>query len=439
MCAAEAEPVRPAGRTISTDRQVTRRRLLAATGSAAAGSLAAAGLGGCGSNTGRAQGAGPELSQWYHEYGEPGVRQAVRRYALGYRRARVRVQMRPGDYDRQAAAALLTDAGPDVFETAGPTIDQIRAGQVADLTDLAKPVLTDFVPAVLGQKTYRGRVYAIPQAIDMQLLYYRRSLLAAAGVPPPRTLDELVAAARATTTPDVKGLFLGNDGGAGALGATPLYAAGLCQVTDDGRVGFDDAAAAAALGKLRALYADGSLLLGAPTDWDDPAAFTQGLAAMQWSGLWALPRMVGAYGADVGVLPFPPDGRSGRPAVPIGAYACAVSTRAGPRLGLARDYARWLWVERTDHQADFATSYGLHIPARASLTGRATRLRAPLAARAVGFAADHGYTAPLRWTARCAVALQDALTRIIQAGADPVGQLRSVVWTVRSELDRTAG
>jgi multiple sugar transport system substrate-binding protein len=417
---------------------MTRRRLLAATVSAAAGSLAAAAMGGCGSNTGRADGAGPELSQWYHQYGEPGVRQAVLRYARGYRWARVQVQMRPGDYDRQTAAALLTDAGPHVFETAGPTIDQIRAGQVADLTDLAQPALADFDPTVLAQKSYRGRVYAIPQAIDLQLLYYRRSLLAAAGVPPPRTLDELVAAARATTTRDVKGLFLGNDGGAGALGATPLYAAGLCQVTDDGRVGFDDPAAADPLGKLRALYANGSLLLGAPTDWDDPAAFTQGLAAMQWSGLWAMPRIVGAYGADVGVLPFPPDGRSGRPAVPVGAYACAVSTRAGPRLVLARDYARWLWVERIDHQADFATSYGLHIPARASLTARATRLRAPLAAQAVGFAAEHGYIAPLRWTARCAVALQDALTRIIQGGADPAGQLRAVVSTVRVELDRTA-
>ena len=30
-------------------------------------------------------------------------------------------------------------------------------------------------------------------------------------------------------------------------------------------------------------------MLGAPTDWSDPSAFTQGLTAMQFTGLWTLP------------------------------------------------------------------------------------------------------------------------------------------------------
>ena len=33
----------------------------------------------------------------------------------------------------------------------------------------------------------------------------------------------------------------------------------------------------------------GTFTLGAPTDWWDPSSFTQGLAAMQWCGLWAMP------------------------------------------------------------------------------------------------------------------------------------------------------
>src|SRR5581483_7864125 len=241
-------------------RALTRRRLLSAGG----GLAAAAALAACGANTGRGgtgpPGSGPQLSHWYHQYGEAGVEQAVRRYAAGYPRARVQVQWRPGDYDRTTATALLTDTGPDVFETDGPTIDQIRAGQVADLTDAVRDAEADFDPVVLAQKTYDGRVYAIPQAIDMQLLYYRPSMLARATLTPPTTLDTLVAAARALTTPEVKGLFVGNDGGAGALGATPLYAAGLSLVTPDGQVGFDDPSAAAAAAKLRTLYANGSLL-----------------------------------------------------------------------------------------------------------------------------------------------------------------------------------
>lgn len=198
----------------TTANRISRRYLLAATGALA---LTAA----CGSNTGRAGGAGdrPALDQWYHQYGEAGTEQAVKRYAAAYRKAEVTIEWRPGNYDQQTAAALLTKNAPDVFE-GSPTLDQIQSGQVADLTDLLDGVREDFNPAVLTPKTYEGKVYGIPQAIDMQMLYYRKSLLDKAGVRPPQTLDELVDAARALTTKDVKGLFLGNDGGAGVLGAT---------------------------------------------------------------------------------------------------------------------------------------------------------------------------------------------------------------------------
>ncbi|WP_269854085.1 ABC transporter substrate-binding protein [Streptomyces sp. RPT161] len=421
----------------STLPALSRRRLLGLGGGLAlTGALAAA----CGSNTGRGgggSGSGPALSQWYHQYGEPGTEQAVRRYAAAYRPAGVTVQWRPGDYDQQTAAALLTDAGPDVFEDSGPSIDQIQGGQVVDLTDLVKDVRADFNPAVLEPKTYQGRVYGVPQAIDMQMLYYRRSLLARAGVQPPRTLDELVAAAHALTGKDTKGLFLGNDGGAGVLGqgGIPLVAAGLRLVTDDGKAGFDDPAAARTLGKLHTLYASGSLLLGAPADWSDPSAFTQGLTAMQWTGLWALPQIGKALGDDFGVLPFPQDGTAGSPAVPVGAYASAVSAR-GRHIDAAKAYVKWLWVDRTDYQEDFALSYGFHIPARLSLARKAAKLRSGAAADAVRFSTDHGHALPLLWTPRSQVALADAVSRIIKDGADPAAQVRSAVATVNAELQR---
>lgn len=67
----------------------------------------------------------------------PGTEQAVERYAGAYRKARVKVQWRPGNYDQQTAA-LLTDSGPDVFEVNGPTLDQIQGGRVVDLTELVR-------------------------------------------------------------------------------------------------------------------------------------------------------------------------------------------------------------------------------------------------------------------------------------------------------------
>ncbi|MEU9477775.1 sugar ABC transporter substrate-binding protein [Streptomyces sp. NPDC048191] len=410
---------------------MSRRALLAAGAGAGAGLLAA-----CGSNTGRGGGgSGTGLSQWYHQYGETGTEQAVERYAAGYKKARVKVQWRPGNYDQQTAAALLTDSGPDVFEVNGPTLDQIQGGQVVDLTDLLEGVKDDFNPAVLTPKTYDGRIWAVPQVIDMQLLYYRKSLLKDAGVAPPTTLDALVDAARRLTTGKVKGLFLGNDGGAGVLGGTPLYAAGLRLVTEDGQVGFDDPAAARTLGKLHQLYSDRSLLLGAPADWSDPSAFLQGLTAMQWSGLWALPQVQKQLGDDFGVLPFPGDGASGKPSVPVGAYGAAVSARSRHKEA-AKEFVRWLWVQRTDYQEDFALSYGFHIPARISLARKAARLRSGAAADAVRLTTEHGYAQPLLWTPASQTAYQDALSRIIRSGASPESELRGVVRKVADELDR---
>ncbi|MCL7495407.1 sugar ABC transporter substrate-binding protein [Streptomyces sp. MCA2] len=413
--------------------EIDRRRLLAAGGGVAlAAGLATA----CGSNTGRGGGgSGPEISQWYHQYGESGTEQAVKRYAATYKKAGVRVQWRPGDYDRQTAAALLTDSGPDVFEVNGPLLDQIQGGQVVDLTAEVEPVKDDFHQAVLAPKIWQDKIWGIPQAVDMQVLYYRKSLLKKAGVQPPRTLDELVDGAKKLSDKKAKGLFLGNDGGVGVLGGTPLFAAGLSLIGEDGKAGFDDPAAARALGKIRQLYADKSLLLGAPTDWSDPAAFIQGMTAMQWSGLWALPQIKKALGDDFGVLPFPKDGSGGKPSVPVGAYGSAVSARS-KRKSEAKAFAKWLWVDRTDFQQDFALSYGFHIPARISLAKKAERLQSGPAADAVRFATDHGYAEPLLWTTADRTAYQDALSRIIKDGANPESELKTVVRKVNAELQR---
>ncbi|MEU9124165.1 extracellular solute-binding protein [Streptomyces sp. NPDC048506] len=412
---------------------IDRRRLLMGAGGAALGAALATA---CGSNTGRGGGgSGPGISQWYHQYGEPGTERAVKRYAAAYEKARVTVQWRPGDYDRQTAAALLTDSGPDVFEVNGPLLDQIQSGQVVDLTAEVEPVKDDFNQAVLAPKIWQDKIWGIPQVIDMQLLYYRKSALKDAGVTPPRTLDELVDAAGKLTTKKTKGLFLGNDGGVGVLGGTPLFAAGLSLIGEDGKVGFDDPAAARALGKIRQLYADKSLLLGAPTDWSDPAAFIQGLTAMQWSGLWALPQIEKALGDDFGVLPFPRDGSGGKPSVPVGAYGSAVSARSRRRAE-AKAFAAWLWVDRTDFQQDFALSYGFHIPARISLAKKAKQLQQGAAADAVRFATEHGYAEPLLWTTADRTAYQDALSRIIKDGANPESELKGVVRKVHAELQR---
>ncbi|MEV6269050.1 sugar ABC transporter substrate-binding protein [Kribbella sp. NPDC051936] len=408
--------------------------------------LAAMAVAGCGSNSGRpssggSDGSKPTLQQWYHQYGEAGTQQAVERYAKAYPDATVSIQWSPGDYDKKASTALLTDQGPDVFEYGnGPTIDMIKANQVVELTDVLGDAKADFNPALIERMTYQGKLYGVPQVVDMQLLVYRKSLLSAAGVQPPQTVDELLEAAKKLTNDKVKGLFVGNDGGVGILGGPALWSAGLDYLTADNQFGFDAPAAVESLRKLRELWTAKVLLLGAPTDWSDPSAFTQGLTAMQFTGLWTLPAIEKALPGDYGVLPWPKlNATTGKPSVPVGAYGSCVNAKS-KNVDAARKYVKWLWVDQTDDQLDFAQSYGFHIPARKSLVEKAEKLKSGPAADAAKLATENGHAqTPILWSPKSGTAYTDALNRIIRSGADPAAEITKVKTVVDAELKRIAG
>jgi multiple sugar transport system substrate-binding protein len=426
-----------------------RRAFLSLAGMAATGALAAA----CGSDTGRAGNPPPStassvpppqaplanLQQWYHAYGEDGVQDAVKRYAAAYPKAHVTVQWNPGDYDSKIVTALENSAVPDIFE-AQVKIDWVRQHQVVALDDVIAPVKGDFTPAVLAAQTVEGKVYGIPQAADTQVLFYRKSLLQTAGVNPPQTVDELIDAASKLTNNGVKGFFAGNDGGVGTLTGPLLWSAGLDYLSKDNRsVGFDDPRAATALGKLRTLNTNGSLLLGAPADWSDPGALIDGLVAMQWTGLWNMPKVQQAFGDDFGVLPFPKLDATGAPSVPVGAYGSMINAKS-PNVAAAKDFVKWLWIDQTDDQLEFDTKFGFHLPSRQSLVARADNLRTGPAADAVRYVQQNSHLVggPV-WTAQANTALSDAVAKIAKEGADPVAQTKSAVDAAKAELKRLFG
>jgi multiple sugar transport system substrate-binding protein len=419
-----------------------RRSVLTLGGVAAITGFLAA----CGGNTGRepspsASGGGggskPTLQQWYHQYGEAGTQQAVERYAAAYPNAKVVVSWKPGDYDQTTAASLLTNAGPDVFEYGnGPTIDMIKGGQVVDLTDLFGDAKADFNDSILKRMTYQDKIWAIPQVIDMQLLVYRKSMLDKAGLQPPQTIDELIDAAKKLTNGNVKGLFLGNAGGADLMGGPMLWSAGLDYLTPDNKFGFDDPRAATALGKLREMWDAKVLLLGAPKDWFDPSALVNGLTAMQFTGLWTFPDIKKGLGDDFGVMAWPKLDAQGKDSVPVGAYGSCVSARS-TNVDAAKAFAKWLWIDQTKDQLDFATSYGFHIPSRKSLIPQAETLKTGQAADAARLATEVGHAqSPLLWTPKCGTAFGDAMNRIVKEGADPKAQIAQVKSVADAELKR---
>ncbi|GAB78700.1 multiple sugar transport system substrate-binding protein [Austwickia chelonae] len=419
---------------------MTRRRLLTLTG----GMMIAGAVGACGDanqteRVGRTAGhPGPSLTQWFHQYGEQGTRQAMERYATTYPAAEVSTVWKGDEYDTSVVTALYLNDAPDVFEYgSGPTIDLVKSGQVADLTDLFGGLKGDFHSQILERMIYQGKIWAVPQVLDMQLLVYRKSMLQKSGVEPPRTMDALLSAAEKTTSGKVKGLFIGNDAGAGLMGGPMLRSAGLDLLSRDGQIAFDDPKAAEAVSLLRKLYTSGSLLTGAKKDWWSPEAFTQGLTAMQFTGLWNLPELLRSLGDDFGVLPWPAmDG--GHDNVVVSAYGACVNAR-GKNVEAAKKYVKWLWVEQEAKQIDWATSYGLHIPARNSVAEKSEKLRTGPAQEAVRLAKEKGYVQRhILWSRRCQTSFHDMMTRVIREGSPAEKELDSVKKIVDAELKRVA-
>ncbi|UUV28927.1 extracellular solute-binding protein [Amycolatopsis roodepoortensis] len=368
-----------------------------------------------------------DLAQWYHPYPEAGVQEAVTRYAAAYQKSKVAVQWNPDDYETKLNAALQAGPVPDVFE-GQVTVDRVRQNLLVPLDDVVGPVRGDFNPSVVAAQTVDGKIYGIPQALDTQVLFYRKSFLQEAGVQPPQTLDELVDAAKKLSKDGVKGLFAGDDAGAAALAGPLLWSAGLDYVKDGKSAGFDDPRAATAFAKLHEL--NGSLLLGASTDWADPLPFIDGLTAMQWTWLWNLPKIQDTVKDDFGILPFPRLDAAGTPSVPVSGLSAMVHAKSlNPNA--AKDFVKWLWLERVDFQQEFATRFGFHLPARLSVLGKVAA-----AADAAKLVKENGRAAGPLWTPTANTALVDALGRIARDGADPAAETKAAVEAVKAELGR---
>ena len=370
-------------------------------------------------------GAKVTLTQWYHQYGEEGTHDAVLRYAQEYSKTHpeiaIRVEWVPGDYQTKLNTALLVAGGPDIFEKQ-LAIPMVTAGQVAPLDDLYTPtVRADFLDKDLALNRVDGKIYGIKMVGDTGVLYFRKGLLQQAGLTIPKTFDELSQAAQKLTIKNRKGLFLGNDGGVGALLQILPWSADSDFLVDN-KIVFNNERTAKSYEKLRDLQKTKSLLIGAPTDWWDPSALNQGLCAMAWGGLWAFPAIKKALGDDVGGIAWPALDEKGTPATFSGGWSQMLNARS-PHLDEAKKYINWLWIENKKIQEDWNLSYGFHVPPRQSVAQNAKALNDPVAALAVKNVKEFGRPTPPAWTASMSTALSDAATNIVKQGRDAASEL----------------
>ena len=418
----------------SADRLSRRNLLGMAGGLAAAGALSAA----CGSNTGRSGGSSKDsIAQWYHQYGETGTEQAAKRYAKAYSDAKVTIQWIPGDYDSKIASGLLSKDGPDVFEYHF-NYQMAKSGQVVPLDDVIADVKSDYSDIDLASNSLDGKVYGIRMIDDPQLFFYRKSMLAKAGIAPPTTMDELIAATKALTTKDVKGLFLANDSGAKWAGTQIMQATGQQYLTKDHQIAYDPDLVAAAMLKVRELVNTKGLLVGAPVDYWDPSVFNQGQCAMTRNGIWAIPAMQKALGDDIGVFPTPSIGAQGKPAVYLGGWSTFGSAKA-KNGEAAKKFVKWLWISKTDFQEDWALSYGFHIPPRASLAAKATKLSTGPAAEVLSLTKKYGWVDDPAWTQTMMTAFTDMASNVVVKNADAKSEVAKATDTVKAELKKLFG
>jgi multiple sugar transport system substrate-binding protein len=382
------------------------------------------------------------LVHWYHQYGEAGTEDAVKRYAKQYTdenpNVEIEVVWQLGDYGQALGAALLTNDAPDVFEQNSVTLDQVRQGQVADLDDLyTADVRKGFNEVSLKAATIEGKIYWVKMLDDTGCIYYHKSILEDAGVEPPDSLDALIEAAKTLNTGRQKGLFVGNDGGIGALLGPLLWSAGTDFLNEDSSApAFNTDRAAAAYTKLGELNKTDALLIGSPTDYWDPSAFIQKLTAMQWTGLWAMPQIIKEVGAEnVGVVPWPKSDDEGKPSTFWGGWGECVGGKS-KNLDAAKALVKWLWIDNTDIQQDWNLGYGFHVPPRTEAAKSAKPLQDPPASDVVGFLHDYGVVPSPLWDGVMGTALTDAVTSIVRDGKDAGEALTTAEKAVQEELDR---
>ncbi|MGW0820226.1 ABC transporter substrate-binding protein [Streptomyces sp. NPDC002845] len=410
-----------------------RRTLLrTALGLAAMGPLAA-----CGSNNGRGGGSsGDTLVQYFHAYGEAGTEQAIKKYAAAYDGANVSTQWITGDnFESKLFSSLLTDKAPDLFEF-HPQIQLVQSGQVADLTDIIDPVKDDFNPADITSHTVDGKIYGVRMIDDPQFFFYRKSLLEDAGVDVPTTLDELIEAAAKLATDDMKGVFLGNE--LHQIVRPMIWAAGADTLDENNEIAYHTEGVKEGLVKLRGLFTSGDLLVGAPADAWDPSSLIQGLTAIQWCGMWAMPQMLEAFGDDLGIFPFPKVTDDGKPSVYNGGWSMFVNAK-GDRVDEAKEYVKWLWIDQKEYQEDWALSYGFHIPPRTSIAESADALKSGLPAEGVQLFSEYGHFDNIGFTQGMIDATEDVIADCVRQEGDPEAALDKADGKINRELKKLFG
>ncbi|MBL8102438.1 MAG: extracellular solute-binding protein [Anaerolineales bacterium] len=206
-------------------------------------------------------------------------------------------------YDTDVAAG----GGPDLFIAPNDNLGgQVRAGTIADITELAAGKLGDYSELAQGGLMYDGKLYGIPETTKAVVFWYNTDLLPEA----PASTDDLKALMEGGTPVSVSFGCYHHWGFFGAFGGQ-IFDDSFNFVADDA----NQAKVASAISYLNDLYQI-SVANGWPrNDSDGLAPFTEGTVAAITNGNWAMGDYRAALGDKLAVAPLPAG--PGGPANPL--------------------------------------------------------------------------------------------------------------------------
>ncbi len=225
------------------------------------------------------------------------------------------------------------------------------AGWLEDLTDRwPAERWNEFIPGALEGGKYKGRIYRVPEHIDVGMFFYRRDLLEAAHEQPPDAFDDLVRIAQKLQQPER--LW-------GYVWQGKQYEGLICDFmevltgfggfwinSDTDEVGLDRPEAIRALGWMRDVIRQHRISppgTTAYTEEESRLMFQSGRAIFlrNWPYVWITSQQAGSSViGKVGIKPMPA-APSGRPAATLGGWGMCVAKNS-PHKDEAWEFCKYV-------------------------------------------------------------------------------------------------
>jgi multiple sugar transport system substrate-binding protein len=340
----QSSPAKPSSRT---------KLFAVVTAAVLAVSTAIAGCGSSASPSGSSQTStddGTTLTMWTRAGTQSQTQALVSAYNASHKN-QVKLTVFPNEqYPDKIATSAGARALPDVFTSDvvfAP--NYVNQGLWMDVTDRfdALPFKDAVAPSIIKTATANGKVYAVPHALDLSVMFYNKALYKRAGLDPakpPTTLAEFAQQARAVAKlgGGVKGTYFGgNCGGCVEFTFWPsIWAGGGTVMNSAGTQSTIDSQQALAVFTIyHDLYADGT---AATASKDENG--TTWLGALQAGDVGIAPGpsswlpLIKQKGIDVGVAAIP--GVNGGQSTFVGGDVAGISATSS-HAAAAWDFLSW--------------------------------------------------------------------------------------------------